>query len=190
MTAFSWLSELMQGVMKFIPRLKLVKAGHGAIRYGRKGKSEVLEPDLYIYWPIIQDFEDFPTASQTVDVAKMALVTKDGEPVSAGGALTFEVVNLRAFCVDNYNTFEDVDDIAQVALRDVVKVHTYDELQASGPRIDRELRRKANRRLANYGVRVKRFALKTFAPSNLIHVVGDSTGAQIVMQPQQQGTEE
>lgn len=182
MSAFAWLGEFLKGMTSFIPRLRLVKAGHGAIRYSPRGKSEVLKPALYIYWPMVQAFEDFPTAGQTIEVPKQALLTKDLKTVSVGAAMTFEVEDLQAFCVDNWNTFDDVDDIAQVAVRDVVKEHTLAEIQTD-PEMDEKLRRAAQRRLRNYGVRVKRMAIKTFAPSQLIHVIGDQAPGVVLTQP-------
>lgn len=186
MTAFSWLGDMMGGLMKLLPRIRLVKAGHGAIRYSPRGKVEVLGPDLYLYWPVCQEFEDFPTASQTVDVAKLPLVTRDGVRVSAGGALTFEVVNLEKFCIHNWNSFDDVDDIAQIALRDVIRTHDFVEIQDDdSDQIDWKLRREAGRRLRRFGVRVNRLSLKGFAPCRLVHVVGDA-GHTFVAPPKEE----
>ena len=188
MAAFSWLGEFLKGMTSFIPRLRLVKAGHGAIRYSPRGKIEVLQAALYVYGPMIQAFEDFPTAGQTTEVPKQALLTKDLKTVSVGAAITFEIEDLQAFSVDNFNTFDDVDDIAQIAVRDVVKEHTLVEIQTD-PEMDEKLRKAAQRRLRNYGVRVKRMAIKTFAQSQLIHVIGDQAPMTLV-QPQPAGDSE
>jgi regulator of protease activity HflC (stomatin/prohibitin superfamily) len=182
---FGWFGDAARGILSVFPQRRIIKAGHAGIRYGPRGGIDVLPAGWYFLFPLFQDFEQFPIARQTVDVAKQPLMTKDGKTVTAGGAMRFSVNDVHLFCIENYNTFEDIDDVAQVALRDVVISHTLEVLQTDRERLDRELRIRAQRRLRSYGVRVHEFNLKGLAPAQLIHVVSDSQ-VPVLIQNQQE----
>lgn len=174
---FGWIGEYARGLLSILPQRRIVKAGHGAILYGPKGGIKVLGPGWYVVWLLFQEFEDFPIARQTRTIAKEPMVTQDGRVVSAGGIIRWSVEDLEAFCVDNLNTFDDVDDVAQIAIRDVIASHTYDVLLNNRKLTDKQLKSKAQRQLTSYGVRVHGMSLKSFAPAQIIHMVGDSAGA-------------
>lgn len=181
---FGWFGDAARGLLSVFPQRRIIRAGHAGIRYGPRGGIDVLPPGWYFFFPLFQDFEEFPIAWQTVDVAKQPLITKDGKTVTAGGAMRFRVDDVKLFCVDNYNTFEDIDDVGQVALRDVVISHTLEALQSDRDLIDRELRIRAQRRVRSYGVRVREFNLKGLAPAQLIHVVSDSQAPVLIQNNQ------
>ncbi len=177
---FGWFSDAARGLLSIFPQRRIVKAGHGAIRYGPGGGIEVLAPGWYVIWPIIQHFEDFPIMRQTTDVPKQPLVTKDGRTVTAGGVIRYSVSDVELFCVENFNTFDDIDDVAQIAIRDVVISHDFEILQTERKLIDLELRRTAQRRLKSYGVKVHDLNLKGLAPAQLVHIVSDGQSSALI----------
>ena len=182
---FGWFSDAARGMLSIFPQRRIVKAGHAGVRYGPGGGIKVLPAGWYLYWPLLQKFEDFPVARQTTDVPKQPLVTLDGVTVTAGGVIRYSVRDFELFCVENFNTFDDIDDVAQIAIRDVVIRWNFDALQKQRGFVDAELRRAAQRRLRSYGVKVHDLNLKGLAPAQLIHIVTDSNQAPVLVQPRE-----
>jgi len=181
---FGWIGEYARGILSVLPQRRIVRAGYGAVRYGPRGGIEVLGAGWYLLWPLFQEFEDFPVAKQTAEVPKQPLVTRDGRTVTAGAIIRYSVFDVERFCIKNLNSFDDVDDVAQIAVRDVVISHRFEDLQAQRERVDGELRSVAQRRLRSYGVRVHDLNLKGLAPAQLIHMVSDGQ-APVLIQPQE-----
>lgn len=181
---FGWLGDAARGLLSIFPQRRIVKAGHHAISYGPLGGIKIIGPGWYVIWPLFQQFEDFPTMKQTTDVPKQPLVTKDGRTVTAGGVIRYSVCDVELFCIENFNTFDDIDDVAQIAIRDVVISHDFSTLQNDRKHVDLELRRTAQRRLKSYGVKVHDLNLKGLAPAQLIHIVSDGH-APAMIQPKE-----
>ncbi len=177
---FGWFGEAARGIMSVFPQRRIVRAGHAAVCYGPRGGTKVLGAGWFIIWPLFEQYEDFPIARQTADVPKQPLVTKDGRTVTAGAVIRYSVRDVERFCVDNLNTFEDIDDVAQIAVRDVVISHDFAALQSERAKIDEELRRMAQKRLTSYGVKVHDLNLKGLAPAQLIHIVTEGQAPALV----------
>src|SRR5690349_6297116 len=177
---FGWFGDAARGVLSIFPQRRIVKAGHAGMIYGPKGGIRVLKAGWYIIWPMFQEYDDFPTARQTANVAKQPLVTKDGKVVTAGGLIRYSVRDVELSCVENYNTFDDIDDVAQVAIRDVIISHDFATLQSERKQIDEELRRNAQKRLTSYGVRVHDLNLKGLAPAQPIHIVSEGQSPALI----------
>ena len=171
---FGWLGDAARGLLSIFPQRRIVKAGYGAVRHNPNGSFRVLGPGWFIFWPLFQELESFPIARQTSDIPKQPLVTKDGIAVSAGGVIRYSVKDVELFCVKNVNAFDDIDDVAQISIRDAVINNTFHRLQTARKGIDRMLTTNAGRRLASYGVEVHDVNLKGLAPAQLLHVVSDS----------------
>lgn len=185
---FGWFGEAARGLMSVFPQRRIVKAGHAAVLYGPKGGIKVLGAGWFVIWPLFEQYEDFPVARQTADVPKQPLVTKDGRTVTAGAVIRYSVRDVERFCVENLNTFEDIDDVAQIAVRDVVISHTFEQLQTERTMIDEELRRMAQKRLTSYGVKVHDLNLKGLAPAQLIHIVSEGQ-APAMIQPDKEASQ-
>ena len=179
---FGWFGDAARGILSIFPQRRIVKAGYGAIRYGPRGGFEVLEAGWYLLWPLIQEFEDFPVGNQTADVPKQFAQTLDGVSVSFGGVIRYRINDIERFAVKNINSFDDIDDVAQIAMRDQVCSKSLEILRRERMRLDGELKTAANKRLKSYGVRVIDLCMKGPAPAQLIHVISDSQQPVMIQQ--------
>lgn len=111
MNAFDWLNDLMRWVGQLVPRLLLVKATECGVLFMRAGKTRLLPPGLWVYWPLISQVQVTPTTQRTIEICAQlvgeetistAIFWRVYDPVAALTLLTDITGNL--------------DDYAQAAL--------------------------------------------------------------------------
>ena len=57
MNSFAWLNDLMKWIARWFPRLKLIRATHRGVLFGRTGRVRELYPGLWCYWPIVSELQ-------------------------------------------------------------------------------------------------------------------------------------
>jgi hypothetical protein len=77
----SWLNDIVQAVIRLVPRLEVIPPTHAGVRFGPGGKSKRLGPGLGVWWPLIHVYKRLPITVQSVQVSARAL------PVHAEGGL-------------------------------------------------------------------------------------------------------
>ncbi len=167
-----WLAAITDRVFSVFPRLLLVQQTHRAVKFtGSKAKE--LGPGLHIWWPLISEVEEIPVARQTVNLDIQVLVTKDGKTLAVGGVVVYSIKSAIDAIVRNYDHDETLSDVSMTAITEVVVNHTFDELMAAlrGGTLERELTKRARRRLKAFGFKVDRCALTDITPCRAIRLL-------------------
>src|SRR5262245_20747297 len=92
--AFAWLNESFQMLAQFVPRVLVLDANMGAVKFVRGAKVVPLKPGLHLYWPLTTNVQSYPTARQADDLRSQSIVTKDGKTALVGGMIVYEVVDV------------------------------------------------------------------------------------------------
>lgn len=167
-----WLAAIMDRIGSVFPRILLVKKTHRAVKFSGS-KAKELAPGLHMWWPIVSEVEEIPVARQTVNLPTQVLVTKNGKTMAIGGVVVYSIKSAIDAIVRNYDHDETLRDVAMTAITEVVVNHTFDELMSAlrGGSLERELTKKARRRLKAFGFEVDRCALTDITPCRAIRLL-------------------
>lgn len=169
-----WLGELINTFGSLIPRMIHIKRTHGAVKFTR-AKAKEVGPGVYFYWPLITEVVVLATARQTLNLNTQSLTTKDGQSISVSGVVVYSIRSVYDAIVKNFDHDDTLGDVAQLAIAEVVFNSTYDDLLEAqrGGRLERELTKKARRRLKQFGFAVDRCALTDLTPSFALRMLGE-----------------
>jgi regulator of protease activity HflC (stomatin/prohibitin superfamily) len=171
---FSFLNDIIQSLLKFIPRPVIVRLTHGGVkwRFGRWAKE--MKPGFHIVWPLVTDWEVIVTARQTHHLATQSLVTKDGKQIAVGTLIVYSVRDImKAIAERNWDTDSLVNDISLAVVVDEITKLMYDDLhQEIADRVAYELTQKCRKQLRQYGVYVHRVRLTEIAPVRTLKILG------------------
>ena len=170
---FSFLNDIVQALLKFVPRPIIVRLTHGGVRW-RLGKyAKELKPGFHIIWPLITDYEVIVTARQTHHLATQSLVTKDGKQIAVGTLIVYSIRDVMAAIAErNWDTDSVVNDISLAVVVDEITKLNYNDLHLEiADRVAQELTQKCRKQLRQYGVYVHRVRLTEIAPVRTLKIL-------------------
>jgi hypothetical protein len=131
MEAFAWIGQIIETLGKFIPRLTIVKATMGGVKW-RSGKTvKPMMPGLHVYWPIVTEIELIVTARQTLNLPTQVLMTKDRQKVVVGTVVVYRIKDIvQAIGEKNWDVDTTISDITKTAIVSEIAKLTLDELLA------------------------------------------------------------
>jgi len=165
-SAFAWLNQLIEAVLQLFPRIKVVRATHGGVKWVRGHKVKAIGPGLHIYWPLTTDMEVIVTARQTLAIPDQVLTTQDGTKVVVKALVVYKIPDVvRAIGRVNWDVDTTVNDLTQAAVVRVVATHTFKEIMAgvADELLTRTLTREVRKELRQFGVYVSNCRLVDFA---------------------------
>lgn len=171
---FSWLSDIFNAILKFIPRPVIDRATHSGVKW-RWGKYvREMTPGWHWVWPLTTDWEIVVVARQTNNLPNQALVTLDKQQVVAGALIVFRVTDIiRAIGERNWDVGATVNDISQAAIVGVVTKWKLDDLLLHlTDKVEEELTKSCRKQLRQYGISVQRCCFTDFAPCRIYKLMG------------------
>lgn len=180
-SAFAWLNQLFQAIFQFFPRVLIVRATHGAVKwvYGKKIVS--LGPGLHVYWPLTTEVEVLVTARQTLAIPDQVMVTKDGKKVVLKTLVVYRIPDVvRAIGKLNWDVDTTINDLTQSAVARVIVTHTYDEVMygLADESLTRTLTKEVRKELRQFGVHVSRCKLVDFADCRVFKLLTSQADRQ------------
>lgn len=166
------LSQWLNAITAFIPRLGIMCANHGGIKY-KHGKDVIeIKPGLYCWWPLVTEIRDQAIKRQTVNVPTQTIYASCGISISVGCVVVFEIVDIVKALYETFEIDETIKDEAEALLAQViVKIQSID---TDIIELNKELTKEMRKRLSPYGVSVKRANIRDFAPSKVYRIIGIS----------------
>lgn len=172
--AFSWLGQIFEALLQFVPRRVIVRATEGGVKWSLWKEPKEMKPGIRVYWPLISAIEVIIVARQSFNTPREPLQTSDGIEVVAGGVVVYNINDVvQAIGKLNWSPEDTAQDIVQAVLADVVTSHTHEELlsELSG-KIEEEITEKCRKQLRKYGVYVERAGLCAFSSTRNWHHSG------------------
>jgi regulator of protease activity HflC (stomatin/prohibitin superfamily) len=174
--AFAWFGELFEGMISVFPRVIIVRATHGGIKWVRGSKVVPLSPGWYIYWPLTTEYEVIPTGRQTHTPPKQTLTTRDGKSVSIGIVVVYRINDIhQAIGKNNWDVDATVNDVSQAAVTSVIASKTYEQLRqmVCDDVLNDELKTAAKKELSQFGVLVQQCKLTDETRCEVTKVIHD-----------------
>lgn len=175
---FDWLSDLIRGLGKLIPRIVLVRSTYEGVFFflGRHeklitSKNGLFQTGIHFYWPIICEVDTVPIRRQTTRLEKQYLSTKDEVPVGICGVLVYEVADTLKLLTECFDYEDTIRDLSLFAIREIVKDNTFDDL-LNNALLDKELTALLRKKLKRFGVRTIRFNLSDIVRMRVIGLWG------------------
>lgn len=168
-------SSVLQTAMNILPRIYFMPAYEGGVLFIRGKKIKEIKAGPVYYWPLMTTIETCPVTRQVLSIPAQTCSTIDGKTVVLAGVLTYKVVDVRKFLVENYEADDAVCEVVSSVLRDVVSERDWDALQANNRNtVDNALTRKAAVLLESYGCEIERLRITSLAPARVYQVFGHS----------------
>lgn len=175
-TAFAWLGQIFEALLSFVPRILIVRATHGGVKWRHGCKVIPMSAGLHVYWPLVTEIEIIVTARQTLALPKQVLITKDRKKVVIGTVVVYKIRDVvQAIGKTNWDVDTTINDITQAAVVSVIACHTLQELldMVAGDALNDALSEATRRELRQFGVFVSRCKLTDFADCRVYKLVMD-----------------
>ena len=170
---FSWFSNLINFFGNFIPRLRICRKNYQGIKFVRGKNVKVINPGLFMYWPLTTEYELTPIAPQILNLTVQTLITEDCKTIICDGCVCYRVTDVEKYLVDNYDSPECLGQIALASIRDVIVGRSTDNIQFEREDIDESLTECAKELLEDqFGIQVLYVKLVSFAPAKVLNLVG------------------
>lgn len=166
---FNWLSELIEWIALFFPRMVIIRTTHRAVKFVRGKKLVLVEPGLCVYWPLTTDLFPIPTVRQTLNLPTQRLVTRDGKRTICSAVVVFNITDPIQAVGRSWDYEETIRDISMCAVATILTDTPYEELVkgvGSGLRV--HLTDACQRGLQKFGIRIQNCMLTDFCPANVI----------------------
>lgn len=175
-TAFSWLGQIFEAMLEFVPRRIIIRATEGGVKWSLWRRPVEMKPGIRIYWPLISDVEVVVTARQSFNTPTQALETRDGVEVVAGGVIIYHINDVvKAIGEKNWSPETTALDITQAAIISVVASWDHDDLLTNiSGKVEEQLTEKCRRDLRQYGIYPTRVALTDFSHTRSLNHSGIS----------------
>lgn len=165
----NWLSELIEWVSRWIPRLVIIRTTHRAVKFVRGKKLILVEPGLCVYWPLITDFHELAVARQTLNLPTQRLVTIDGKRIIASAVVVYNVKDPILAVGKSWDYEETIRDVSMCAVARTITASEYDDLvEDMSGMLGTQLTTACKQGLNKYGVTVQQCMLTDFCPANVI----------------------
>jgi len=172
---FSWLSDIINGLLSLFPRPLIIRQTHGGVCW-YFSKVVELRPGWRWVWPLIMDWEVIPVARQTERLQDQVLITKDGKQVVVRVFVVYSIRDIiQAIGARNWDVGTTVHDIASSAVVQVVTKSTLailkDTLTTS---TEINLTEITKRELHKFGVTVTSCCFTDFSTARVYKIMGNS----------------
>ncbi len=171
--AFAWIGQIVEWLGQFIPRLRIIRTTHQGIKWVKGKHPKVLHPGLAVYWPLVTEFLEYPTARQGVELRSQTIVTTDDKVIIVAGILVYSVPDIMKLCAETFDPDQTIRDLTLSAVHDVCCKLSWEELKQGQRKgtLDTKLRNTAKDALQDYGVDVLMLTLTDLAPGRVLRLV-------------------
>ena len=179
MVGFEWINDIVQVIFSFVPRILIVRATHGGLKWVLGSRVKELKPGIYFWWPLTTEICVLPTARQTLNTRTQALMSNDLKEVVAGGVVVYSIHDIvMAIGQRNWDVDTTVKDITQAAIVEVItKWGIQDLMNNISGKVKEELTQTCRKELRQFGVYVHKVALTDYSTCKAFNVMG--TGGTI-----------
>jgi len=151
-SALGWLGDVVQALLKFFPRLVLIRMTHRGVKFCRRGNAVEMAPGLRWWWPLIADVEVVPVVRQSIDLPSQTLQTIDDESVVISGVIVYEIRDAVKSQTAAWDQDRTISDVARITFRDHCVCQTYERLRSNQEVGDRAMQTALRAALRPYGV--------------------------------------
>lgn len=128
--------------------------------------SGILQPGLTIVWPYIQTVQKVDIRTQTMDVPKQEVITKDNVTVNIDAVVYFRVEAPDKAVLQTQNFRNTTSQFALTAMRDVTGSVSLDDLLGKREEISNQIKSIVDAQTAKWGIDVEAVKLQSIELPN------------------------
>lgn len=175
MEALKWLQDLMDMIIKWIPKPTIIKSTHGAVAFVRGKARKVKSGCWYWYWPIWTEVYELEITHRTMIFPVQGILAADGGdlvPMSVVAGIRFQVFDwFKALTL-----IEDVDsrleNLGQAAVKKGLSNRNLQDLYTDPTFFALEIYAGLRDRFAVYGIAIDELFFKTLTTAKQINLMG------------------
>lgn len=168
---FSWVPQLIEWIMGFVPRFGRIPVHDMAVRVGGP-KWKMLGPGVYFWVPHFHVIYRDNVTRKDIALPEEVLTTKDDSSVRVGGTMEYQITDIEVWLLQNDDPDNSIQVSASKVLRRWIKGMEFEQVQDSD---EGELTRMAQKALGDkFGVEIAEMSMACFAvtESRSIHHSG------------------
>lgn len=169
---FDWIADIIMWFVDWVPRFYTVAPTNKAVFITRGTRCKIKKPGMHFYWPVWTDVQDLAVVRQTLNLNTQTVTTADDIPVIASAVVTYEIKNVAAAVLRQWDLEDTLADTAQGAVYSYLSSHVFEECKTAGDKIAPLIRDV----LAKYGIKVLDARLTDFAETKVISMQGTNIG--------------
>ena len=177
-SALGWLGQIFGAILKFFPRIIVIRATHGGVKWKYGKYIRAMGPGVHVYLPLITEIDVLPTARQTSDIPIQHLTSKDNKRIAIGVVVVYRINDvILAFGEKNWDVDTTVKDITQTAVVSIIASHAFDVLltKIGNDMLNSLLTEATKKELSRFGVVVQQCKLTDFAECRVLKIMLDSS---------------
>lgn len=176
MSPWDILGQLMQTILRFVPRVWFCPSYVAGVLFVRGKNIRPFKPGMVCWWPFWTSMLTCTTVRQVMEISAQTMTTADGKSVIIAGVVVYHITDPTKYLTENFEAEHNVDEAVAACLRSVVIDRTWDEIQANNRNTtDRALTKEAGEMLDEFGITVERVRLTSFAQAKVINLIGGDT---------------
>ena len=180
MELVQFITNLLQGLTSWLPRVLLVNVTERGVKFVRGKDPVLLTPGMYWYLPLTTTVGTYSVLRDATEFEPVVVPDKDGKPIAVGFAVIWHLapddVIKAATTTDDLTAM--VGEIGESLLPPIILQYTFNQLmdRIRGGRnmktISDMLTEEATSLLSEYGITVDRCRINFVAPARVYKVIG------------------
>lgn len=169
----NWLTQLLDRLLCFIPRIWLIPPDEGGIRVTLGNRVKPTSPGWYIYWPLIQEMIKITVTPQVVDLRAQSVMTRDGKDMCFGGAIMYRIRDARNAILK----VQDYDKSLQVLALGIISRHIsqVDPTLLIVKTIEEIILKGIKEHARGWGIEIMRVYVTDFGTAKNIRILSDQS---------------
>ena len=168
-TAFSWLNDLFQAALNFIPHRVIIQSVEAGIKF-KHGKVYLLKPGTHMYWPLFSEVFSYPINLQPIDVRPQIFYDKEQSAGKVSAALTYKIKDpLKAFTIAH-----DLDDTLKIYVLGVInkglRTVCVNKLQKEITQVEAKIYEDIKEKFEEWGVELVDFFFSDYSKCRVFHI--------------------
>lgn len=182
--AFAWLSDIMRGLLRWVPRIQIVNTTEGGVAFVRGKPKPVMPGRMLIFWPVWTEVFYVPVNRQTIDLRSQTYLTADDKTVAISGVVVYDVPDAEKAILWSHNHDDSIRDLALASVVQRLHGMTLAQLRDERDALSDAIRKELRAQLRDSGINIRNFFLSDLAPCTVIRVLTDGQTRDMAMLPE------
>lgn len=166
-----WLSELIERLFCWLPRIWLVSPDESGIRVTLGKHYRITPPGWYLYWPLIQDAEKIKVKTQVVDLRSQSLWTSDGQDLIVSGSIRYRISDAAKALLDVQDYDASIVTLSLGIIFDFVSKKTKDEIRTNLEELKKQVLIGLRSEAQGWGLKIENLYLSDIGDAQNIRIL-------------------
>lgn len=152
--ALGWLGDIFRAILLIVPRIVVVRATHGGVRFRHGHKALEMNPGVHWYWPVVTEIEIVPVRDRALDLQQQYLETSDSQTIGLESTIKYEIHDWLAALTACYDYEEMIDNRGRAVIESSVTCRSFEQIKDGKDELWEEIVNGLQDELDSYGITV------------------------------------